>query len=89
MYFLIYYMSSNPKTIHATLDHFLTVKFDRVKEYLGIQNDAEVIRVLITEIYRQKFIKEIDNAQEDMKKALPFIDSFMEKYGKEWNKLGE
>ncbi len=89
MYFLINSMSSNPKTIHATLDHFLSVKFDRVKEYLGIQNDAEVIRVLITEIYRQKFIKEIDNAQEDMKKALPFIDSFMEKYGKEWNKLGE
>lgn len=82
-------MSSNTKTIHATLDHFLSVKFDRVKEYLGIQNDAEVIRVLITEIYRQKFIKEIDNAQEDMKKALPFIDSFMEKYGKEWKKLGE
>ncbi|MHA1583966.1 MAG: hypothetical protein ACTSWL_01820 [Promethearchaeota archaeon] len=82
-------MSSNQKTIHATLDHFLSVKFDRVKEYLGIQNDAEVIRVLITEIYRQKFIKEIDNAQNDMKKALPFIESFMEKYGKEWNKLGE
>ena len=89
MYFLIYSMSSNSKTIHATLDHFLSVKFDRVKQYFGIQNDAEVIRVLITEIYRQKFIKEIDNAQEDMKKALPFIDSFMEKYGKEWNKLGE
>ena len=89
MHFLNYLMNSNPKTIHATLDQFLTVKFDRVKEYLGIQNDAEVIRVIITESYRQKFIKEIDTAQEDMKKALPFIDSFMEKYGKEWNKLGE
>ena len=82
-------MNSNQKTIHASLDHFLAIKFDRVKEYLGIQNDAEVIRVLISEIYRQKFIKEIDNAQEDMKKAIPFIDIFMEKYGKEWNQLGE
>ena len=53
-------MSSNPKTIHATLDHFLKIKFDRIKEYLGIQNDAEVMRVIITETYRQKFDKEID-----------------------------
>jgi len=89
MYFLNICMSGNSKTIHATLDHFLSVKFDRVKQYLGIQNDAEVIRVLITEIYRQKFIKEIDYAQKDMEKALPFIDSFMEKYGKEWKNLGE
>ena len=82
-------MNSNLKTIHTTLDHFLAVKFERVKEYLGIKNDAEVIRVIITEFYRQKFIKEINNAQEDLKKSLSFTDSFMEKYGNEWNKLGE
>ena len=82
-------MSGNPKTIHATLDHFLMVKFNRIKEYLGIQNDAEVMRAIITETYRQKFIKEIDYALKDMEKALPFIDSFMEKYGKEWKNLGE
>jgi len=89
MYFITYSMSSNPKTIHATLDHFLKIKFDRIKEYLGIQNDAEVMRAIIAETYRQKFIKEIDNAQKDVEKALPFIDTFMEKYGKEWKDLGE
>jgi len=64
MYFLINPMNNNLKTIHATLDHILTAKFERVKEYLGIQNDAEVIRIIITKFYRQKFIKEIENAQE-------------------------
>jgi len=40
------------KGIKLTMDEDLQKKYALVKEYLGVQHDAEVIRILINQFYR-------------------------------------
>jgi hypothetical protein len=77
------------KIVHTELKGILTNRFEIIKSSLGIQNDAEVVRYLIQNYYREK-LEPIDNsARKEVEKDQEIIKSFMEKYGPEWRKLGE
>ena len=82
-------MTQENKIINAKLDKNLQFKFEIIKENLGIQNDAEVLRFLISTYFSAKFEERQKAAQNEYEKALPFIKEFMEKYGDEWHALGE
>ena len=82
-------MSSNTKVINTKIEKNLLYKYEQIKEKIGIQNDAEVIRFLIANFYNESFNDARDSAQKDYEKALPYINKFMEKYGEEWKRLGE
>ena len=40
------------KGIKLTMDEDLQRKYELIKEYLGVQADAEVVRILINQFYR-------------------------------------
>ena len=40
------------KGIKLTMDEDLQKKYGLIKEYLGVQADAEVVRILINQFYR-------------------------------------
>ena len=79
----------NSKRIHAELKEPLSNRFDIIKASLGIQNDAEVIRYLIQQYYKEKLEGKKVNAQEELERDREAINRFMEKYGHEWRQLGE
>jgi len=78
-----------PKIVHTELKGNASSRFDIIKSALGIQNDAEVIRFLIQNYYREHLegIKKL--AKEDLEEDRKLIEKFMNKYGEEWRKLGE
>ncbi len=78
-----------PKILHAELKGNLAFRFDILKSALGIQNDAEVVRYLIQNYYKEHLEGEKKAAAEDLEKDREIIKKFMEKYGEEWRKLGE
>lgn len=82
-------MTSDLKLINTKLDAHLQFKFDLIKERIGIQNDAEVLRFLIAKYYVDHFEKNNQQTQRDYEKALPFIRDVMDSYGEEWKNLGE
>ena len=45
-----------PKVVHTELKGNLSTRFDIIKSALGIQNDAEVIRFLIQNYYREYLV---------------------------------
>ena len=82
-------MASDSKVINTKLEKNLLFKYEQIKERLGIQNDAEVMRFLIAHYFNEEFGDIIDKTQKDYEKSLPYIKEFMDKYGEEWKRLGE
>ncbi len=82
-------MSEKTKVVHAELKGTLSSRFDIIKEKLGIQNDAEVVRFLVQHYYRANFEPAEITAKEEVKGDREKIRQFIQKYGEEWRKLGE
>lgn len=78
-----------PRIVHTELKGNISRRFEIIKEILGIQNDAEVIRFLIQQYYREHLEGTKINAKEELEKDKKIIEEFMKKYGKEWQRLGE
>jgi len=77
------------KVVHTELKENLSSRFEIIKSALGIQNDAEVIRFLIQNYYREHLEGEKKKALEELEEDRRIIKKFMKKYGEEWRKLGE
>ncbi|HEA70518.1 hypothetical protein LCGC14_1691410 [marine sediment metagenome] len=77
------------KILHTELKGNLATRFDLIKSTLGIQNDAEVVRYLIQNYFRNSMEDQRITAREGIEKDREVIKKFMEKYGEEWKKLGE
>lgn len=78
-----------PKVLHAELKGNLSTRFDIIKSALGIQNDAEVVRYLIQNYFKEYFERQKKVAMEGLEEDRAIIKKFMTKYGEEWRKLGE
>ncbi|MBA7507502.1 hypothetical protein ES706_06221 [subsurface metagenome] len=78
-----------PKIVHTELKGILASRFNLIKSTLGIQNDAEVIRFLIQNYFREYLEEQKISAREELERDRKIINKFMEKYGEEWKKLGE
>jgi len=77
------------KIVHTELKGLLSSRFDIIKSALGIQNDAEVVRFLVQNYYKEHLEGERKLAVEELVEDRTIIKKFMEKYGEEWQKLGE
>ena len=77
------------KKIHAKLKVPLSNRFEIIKTYLDIQNDAEVIRFLVQHYYKENLEDKKLSAQEELERDRDAINKFMEKYVSEWRQLGE
>ncbi|MBA7638247.1 hypothetical protein ES703_45900 [subsurface metagenome] len=78
-----------PKVVHTELKGNLSTRFNIIKSSLGIQNDAEVIRYLIQNYFKESLESEKKGAIEELERDREIVKTFMEKYGEEWRKLGE
>ncbi len=78
-----------PKVLHTELRGILSTRFNIIKSVLGIQNDAEVVRFLIQNYYKEYLESEKISAREEIESDREIVKQFMEKYGEEWRKLGE
>ncbi len=78
-----------PKILHTELKGNLSKRFDIIKSSLGIQNDAEVVRYLIQNYFKDYLERQKMVARERLEEDREIIKKFMEKYGEEWRKLGE
>ena len=80
-----------PRKVHAELNDLLSNRFGTIKSFLGIQNDAEVLRFLIQHYFNEQFntsersFIKATNPKEDIKA----INKFFERYGKAFRELGE
>ncbi len=77
------------KIIHTELKGKLSKQFEIIKSTLGIQNDAEMVRFLIQQYYRDHLEGKKLPARKELKQDKPPINKFVKKYGVEWQKLGE
>jgi len=77
------------KIVHTELKGMLSSRFDIIKSALGIQNDAEVVRFLIQNYYREHLETKKKETLSEIERDRKIIKKFMEKYGEEWRKLGE
>jgi len=75
--------------VHTELKENLSSRFEIIKSAIGIQNDAEVVRFLIQNYYREHLEGEKKIALEELEEDRKIIKKFMQKYGDEWRKLGE
>ncbi len=89
MFFVIIMEKDKPKVVHTELKSNLATRFDIIKSALGIQNDAEVVRFLIQNYYRENLEGEKKVARRELESDKEIISKFMKKYGEEWRKLGE
>ncbi len=78
-----------PKILHTELKGNLSTRFDLIKSALGIQNDAEVVRYLIQNYFKDYLERLKIVAREGLEEDREIIKKFMKKYGEEWRKLGE
>ena len=78
-----------PKILHTELKGNLSTRFDIIKSALGIQNDAEVVRYLIQNYFKDYLERQKMVAREGLEEDREIIKIFMKKYGEEWRKLGE
>jgi CHAD domain-containing protein len=78
-----------PKILHTELKGNLSTRFDIIKSALGIQNDAEVVRYLIQNYFKESLEGQKMMAREQIEEDLEIIKKFMKKYGEEWRNLGE
>jgi len=86
---MIFMEKEKPKVLHTELKGNLSNRFEIIKSSLGIQNDAEVVRYLIQNYYKEYLEGEKVIAREGLEEDRELIKKFMEKYGEEWRKLGE
>ncbi|MHA1132608.1 MAG: hypothetical protein ACTSQI_02580 [Candidatus Helarchaeota archaeon] len=77
------------KVVHTELKGNISKRFEIIKSTLGIQNDAEVVRFLIQQFYREQLEGKEISAREELEQDKAIIKRFMTKYGEEWRKLGE
>ena len=77
------------KILHTELRGNQSIRFNIIKSTLGIQNDAEVVRFLIQNYYKQYLESDKIEAREDIERDRNIIKKFMNKYGEEWRNLGE
>ena len=77
------------KILHAELKSNLSTRFEIIKSFLGIQNDAEVVRYLIQHYYKENLESKNSSERAELEKDREIIRKFMEKYGEEWKRLGE
>ena len=77
------------KIVHTELKGKVSTRFEIIKSILGIQNDAEVIRFLIQQYFRDYLEGCEVSAQKELEKDRVIVKEFMQKYGDEWHKLGE
>ncbi len=78
-----------PKILHTELKGNLSTRFNIIKSALGIQNDAEVVRYLIQNYFKEYLEGQKMVAREELEEDREIIKKFMEKFGEEWRKLGE
>ena len=78
-----------PKVLHTELKGNLSTRFNIIKSALGIQNDAEVVRYLIQNYFKEYLEVQRIVAGESLEGDREIIKKFMKKYGEEWRKLGE
>ncbi|MHA2037884.1 MAG: hypothetical protein ACW972_07350 [Promethearchaeota archaeon] len=78
-----------PKVLHTELRGSLSTRFNIIKSVLGMQNDAEVVRFLIQNYYKEYLESKKILAREEIERDRDIVKQFMEKYGEEWRKLGE
>jgi len=82
------------KIVHTELDENISFRFDLIKSSLGLKNDGEVIRFLISNYFKnkieEKYSKNRQEALKEYEKEIkPMLTEFMEKYGDQWRRLGE
>ncbi len=77
------------KIVQVELNELLSSHFESIKVYLGIQNDAEVIRFLIQNYYSEYLRKNKSEVLRELGTDKTIVNKFMEKYGEEWKKLSE
>ncbi|TFG23806.1 MAG: hypothetical protein EU529_06255 [Promethearchaeota archaeon] len=75
--------------VHTELKENLSSRFEIIKSAIGIQNDAEVVRFLIQNYYREHLEGGMKIALDEIEEDRKIIKKFMQKYGDEWRKLGE
>ena len=78
-----------PKILHTELKGNLSTRFEIIKSALGIQNDAEVVRYLIQNYFKDYLEDQKEVARKELEEDREIIKKFMLKYGEEWKKLGE
>ena len=89
MFLVILMEKEKPKVLHAELKGNLSTRFNIIKSNLGIQNDAEVVRYLIQNYFKEYLEVQRIVAREGLEEDREIIKKFMKKYGEEWRKLGE
>lgn len=82
------------KIVHTELDDLMTSRFDLIKSHLGLKNDGEVIRFLISGYFNMNLKLDYEKHKQQALKEYeseigPMLSGFMEKYGDQWRKLGE
>lgn len=78
-----------PKILHTELKGNISTRFEIIKSVLGIQNDAEVVRYLIQNYFKDYLEDQKVVARNELEEDREIIKKFMLKYGEEWKKLGE
>ncbi|MCF2139227.1 MAG: hypothetical protein K9W44_04155 [Candidatus Lokiarchaeota archaeon] len=82
------------KVIHTELDLVIAYRFDLIKSQLGLKNDGEVIRFLISDFFNRKIKREYERNKILAKKEYDneigsMLTEFIDKYGDQWRRLGE
>ena len=82
------------KVIHTEFDEKIAFRFSLIKSHLGLKNDGEVIRFLVSNYYNDKLAKtqslNKQAAIEEYESEIePMLNDFMKKYGDQWRRLGE
>jgi len=70
-----------PKVLHTELKGNLSTRFNIIKSALGIQNDAEVVRYLIQNYFKEYLEEQRIVAWEGLEEDREIIKKFMKKYG--------
>ena len=82
------------KVVHTEFDVLIASRFDLIKANLGLKNDGEVIRFLVSHYFNQnlkaQYNLEKENALKEYEEEIaPMLSDFMAKYGDQWKRLGE
>lgn len=80
--------------IHTEFDDKIAFRFSLIKSHLGLKNDGEVIRFLVSNFFNDNLAKTQNiNKQaaiEEYETEIePMLNDFMKKYGDQWRRLGE
>jgi len=59
------------KGIKLTIEEDFLKKFEAVKEYLGLENDAEVVRYLVNAFYRDVVLPKLEKHKDKEDQEIP------------------